>query len=118
VVGRSHWPILSLLCGLLLPGAGQAYNGKAIRAFFIAVIAAALATWTLAKGHIAVLPLSATVGWQILMAAMAFLTARGIARRGGRFAKGGLVWVFLQFWLVANLLLAVLIGLTMAGLLR
>ncbi len=104
--------------GLALPGAGQAYNGKVFRAFVVALVAAALACWIVAKQQFTPIQLGIFVGWQILMAITAWLTARGIVHRGGRFAKGGLLWVFLQGWLVASLGVAVMIGLTIAGVLR
>jgi hypothetical protein len=74
-----------------------------------------LAAW--AASHGSLLPAILAVGWHLLMVLFAWGAARAIVRHGGRMAKGGLIWVFLQFWLVANLTIAVLIWLTLKGVL-
>ena len=117
-IGRTHRPLLAVVSGLILPGAGQAYNGKVLRAFFVALIGVGLLAWSATYGTLLNLPLLLAIGWQVLMALLAWLAAKGIVNRGGRMAKGGLLWIFLQFWLVANLALAVLIGLTLKGVLQ
>lgn len=96
--GRPHSPTLALLFGVLIPGAGQAYNGRPIRGFFY-------------------LFLSILIFPYLLSLYGAVTDARRIVASGGRMGKGGLIWVFLQGWLYANVLLVVLIALTIAGVL-
>lgn len=117
-VGRTHRPVLAVVSGLILPGGGQAYNGKVLRAFFIALIGVALVAWSATYGTLLNLPLLLAIGWQVLMALLAWLAANRIVQHGGRMAKGGVLWIVLQLWLVANLTLAVLIGLTLKGVLQ
>ncbi len=97
--GRSHSPELALLFGLAIPGAGQAYNGCPFRAFFLLFASVLILPWLYSLYD-------------------AYSVARRMAREGGRFGRGGLVWVFLQAWLVCNVGLFALIGLTLLGVLR
>ncbi len=94
--GRRHSPGMALVAGLLIPGAGQAYNGRPIAGFFVCFLSILVLPWLVA-------------------AFTAFSGARRIAAAGGRFGRGGFVWVILQAWLVFNVALAVLLGLTIAG---
>ena len=97
--GRRHSPAVALACGLLIPGAGQAYNGRPIRGFFVLFLTPLVIPWLLGL-------------WG------AWSTAKRMRAEGGRFGIGGVVWVLLQAWLFCNVGLAVLIGLTIAGVLR
>lgn len=117
-VGRSHRPWMALLTGLALPGGGQAYNGRVFRAFLVALIAGVLVYFTMRHGALAIIPGGIAAAWHLAMAALAWVSARAIVGRGGRYGKGGLLWVFLQFWLVANFAVLVLIGLTLKGVLQ
>jgi TM2 domain-containing membrane protein YozV len=97
--GRPHSPAVALACGLLIPGAGQAYNGRPIRGFFVLFLTPLILPWLLSL-------------WG------AWSTASRMRAEGGRFGAGGFVWVVLQAWLAGNVALAVLIGLTIAGVVR
>src|SRR5438552_11697466 len=33
--GRGHYPLLALFVAILIPGAGQAYNGQPVKGFFL-----------------------------------------------------------------------------------
>lgn len=94
--GRSHSPALAFIFGLLIPGAGQAYNGRPIRGFFYLFFSVLIFPYFLSLYG-------------------AVTDARRIAAEGGRMGKGGLIWVFLQGWLYANVLLVVIIALTISG---
>lgn len=97
--GRPHSPGVALLCALLIPGAGQAYNGRPIRGFFVLFLTPLILPWLLSL-------------WG------AWSTAGRMRAEGGRFGAGGFLWVFLQLWLACNVGLATLIGLTIAGVVR
>ena len=97
--GRPHSPTVALLVAFIMPGAGQAYNGMPIRGLFLLFTTPLVLPWlySLYDAHV---------------------TARRIVAEGGRFGKGGYVWIFLQTWLVFNVSLMVLLGATMQGWLR
>ncbi len=95
-LGRSHSPFLAALAGFALPGAGQAYNGSPIRGLFVLVTTPLVLPW-------------------LLGSFFAHRRAAAMQREGGRFGKGGVIWILLHGWLVFNLLLAVVAGLTMWG---
>lgn len=97
--GRRHRPLVALLLSIVLPGGGQAYNGQPIKGFFLLFFS------------VLVLPYL----YGILDA---YLRARAMVRSGGRYGKGGWIWVFLQLWLAANVALMALIIVTMAGVIR
>lgn len=99
IPGRPHRPGLALLFAILIPGAGQAYNGRVKRAFFVPFLSPLILPW-----------LISVVG--------AWTNARRICAGGGRHGRGGPVWVALQAWHVANIALAVLLYLTMTGRLK
>jgi len=97
--GRPHSPAVALTCALLIPGAGQAYNGRPIRGFFVLFFTPLILPWLVSL-------------WG------AWATAGRMRAEGGRFGSGGFIWVFLQLWLACNVALATLIGLTIAGVVR
>ena len=98
VPGRPHSVLFALLVALIVPGAGQAYNGQPV------------------KGALLLLTSFLALPWFYSLLD-AWLRARRIRAEGGRYGKGGVVWVFLQTWLFANVVVAVLVGLTIAGVL-
>jgi len=97
--GRRHSPILALVVALLIPGAGQAYNGHPFRALLLFLTSVLVLPW-------------------IYSLTDAYLGARRIVREGGRFGRGGIAWVILQGWFVLDVALLALIVLTMRGVLR
>ena len=99
VAGRKHSATMALILALLIPGAGQAYNGRPVRGFFILFLSVLVLPWLLSI-------------WG------AYATAKRMCAEGGRYGKGGLTWVVLQVWLVLNVTAAVLIILTANGVLR
>lgn len=99
VAGRKHSATVALVLALLVPGAGQAYNGRPIRGFFILFLSVLVLPWLLSI-------------WG------AYATAKRMCAEGGRYGKGGFTWVVLQVWLVLNVTAAVLIILTANGVLR
>jgi hypothetical protein len=96
--GRAHHPAIALILALLIPGAGQAYNGQPIKGFFLLFFS------------VLILPL-------LYSLYDAYAGARKIVTTGGRWGRGGFVWVFLQAWLAVNVGLMTLIVLTIAGVL-
>ena len=97
--GRAHFPIVALLAGLVIPGAGQAYNGQPIKGFFLLLVSPL------------VLP-------QIYALWNAWTEAARIQKEGGRYGKGGFVWIALQGWLELNAVAACILILTIVGVLR
>lgn len=89
---------MALFFALLIPGAGQAYNGRPVKGFFLLFFSALVLPWLYSVYD-------------------AWADARRIARSGGRMGKGGLAWVFLQAWLAFNVGLLALIVLTISGVL-
>jgi len=98
-IGRRHWPWMALLVALLIPGAGQAYNGRPVKAFFLLFLSVLVLPWLYSLYD-------------------AWAGARGIVASGGRMGKGGFVWVFLQGWLAFNVALLVALVLTIKGVLQ
>jgi len=94
--GRYHSVFFATLLALLIPGAGQAYNGQPIKGAFLLATSALVLPWLLS-----------------------LFDARRVARRlvegGGRYRKGGLVWVVFHLWFTLNFAGLVLLGLTFAG---
>ena len=94
--GRAHSVFAATILALLVPGAGQAYNGQPLKGVFLLGTSVLVLPWLLS-----------------------LVDARRVARRlvqgGGRYRKGGLVWVFFHLWFALNLAGLVLIGLTVAG---
>lgn len=88
-----------MTAGLLIPGAGQAYNGSPIAGFFVLMTSVLVLPW-------------------LIGAATAYSRARRMVEQGGRFGKGGVTWIVLQAWLAMNVLLAAVLVLTMTGVLR
>jgi len=97
--GRRHSPGLAVICGLLVPGAGQAYNGQILKAFFLLLVSALVLPYLFSLYD-------------------AYATGQRIVQSGGRTGRGGLLWVFFQLWLVVNLTILTLIILTIVGVLR
>jgi TM2 domain-containing membrane protein YozV len=89
-------PLLALVLGLLLPGAGQAYNGQPIKGFFL------FFTSILAIPY-------------LFSLYDAYATAARIRAAGMSSGCAGFFWVFLQVWLAANTALLVVIVLTFMG---
>ncbi len=91
--GRTHSPVLAAILSLVFPGAGQAYNGQPVKAFFVLLLAALVVPWLLGI-------------WD------AHRTAARIDAEGGRTAGGGPWGVILHGWLTLDLALLVLVVLT------
>jgi hypothetical protein len=88
-----------LVFALLIPGAGQAYNGQPVTAFFLLFLSVLVLPWLYSLYD-------------------ARATASRVAAAGGRFGRGGVIWVLLQGWLAVNVGLLALIILTVGGVLR
>ena len=93
-----HSPGLALFFGLLLPGAGQAYNGRPWRGFLVLLASFLVVPWVVA-------------------AVMGMKEAQQLAATGERGGRGGGLWVFFHAWLVLNVAMAAANGLTIAGVL-
>jgi TM2 domain-containing membrane protein YozV len=107
------------LCSLVLPGAGQAYNGHAFKALFFflfspLVVLLVWSIWGVSKA-LFFTPLILFYIWNLIDA---YRCANKMVAEGGRYGTGGLVWVFLQGWMAFNVSLFVLIVLTIAGVLK
>jgi hypothetical protein len=87
---------VALVSGLLVPGAGQAYNGFPFRAFFLLIFSPLVIPW-------------------IYGVVDAHLSANKIVAAGGRVGLGGWPWIGLQIWLAVDFVLFLLIVLTMRG---
>ncbi len=96
---RPHSPAVALVAGVLVPGAGQAYNGQPARALLVLLSGLLLIPW-------------AWGAWN------AWSVARTLEAEGGRRGPGGPAWLMVQAWTAANLALFTLLGLTVAGWLR
>ncbi len=97
--GRHHSPAVAMAAGLLIPGAGQAYNGHPIAGFFVLMTSVLVLPW-------------------LIGAVAAYASAGRMAQQGGRSGMGGMIWIVLQAWLALNVALAVVLALTMTGVLR
>jgi TM2 domain-containing membrane protein YozV len=97
--GRRHNPGVAVAAAILIPGAGQAYNGQVLKA------------WVLLLGSLLIIPWFYSIF-------DALRTARAIAADGGRRGRGGPFWIVVQAWLVVNLVLLAVIGLTVSGVIR
>jgi TM2 domain-containing membrane protein YozV len=97
--GRRHNPGVAVAAAILIPGAGQAYNGQVLKA------------WVLLLGSLLIIPWFYSIF-------DALRTARAIAADGGRRGRGGPFWIVVQAWLVVNLVLLAVIGLTISGVIR
>src|SRR6185295_7941776 len=98
IPGRPHSPLVAAAAALL-PGAGQTYNGEPFKALAFLLFSPLVLPWI----------------WSIFDA---HRVACRIQSEGGRYGRGGFVWIFLQGWLVFNVTLIVLIILTLAGVLK
>lgn len=96
VPGRGHSPAIALIAALLVPGAGQAYNGQPVKGVFLLLLTPLVLPW-------------------IYSVIDAPLRARKIRAEGGRYGRGGCLWIVLQAWLFVNVALATVVGLTIAG---
>lgn len=94
--GRGHSPVIALLAALLVPGAGQSYNGQPVKGFFLLLLTPLVLPW-------------------IYAVIDAPLRAAKIRREGGRYGQGGCLWIVLHLWLFVNVALATVVGLTIAG---
>jgi hypothetical protein len=97
--GRAHFPPLALVSALAIPGAGQAYNGQPFKAVLFLLSSALVLPWL----------------WSVFDA---WRTSQRMADEGGRFGRGGFVWILLQGWLFLNVAAYVVVGLTCAGVLK
>lgn len=98
IPGRPHSPLVAATVALL-PGAGQTYNGEPFKALAFLLFSPLVLPWI----------------WSIFDA---HKVACRIQSEGGRYGRGGFIWIFLQLWLVFNVTLTVLIVLTLAGVLK
>lgn len=96
--GRAHYPMLALLSGIMIPGAGQAYNGQPIKGFFLLFFSVFIVPYFYSLYD-------------------AYATANKIVASGGRMGKGGLVWVWIQSWLAFNVILMAVVILSAWGVL-
>lgn len=96
---RPHSPSVALVAGVLVPGAGQAYNGQPAKALLVLLTAVLVIPW-------------AWGAWD------AWSVARTLEGGGGRRGRGGPAWLLVQAWTAANLALFTLLGLTVTGWLR
>jgi len=97
--GKEHTAGAALCLGIVLPGWGQAYNGQPWKALFYLLFTPLLVPW-------------------LLSLIDAYYVGRRIERQGGRYFRGGCLWVALHLWLVANLALLTLVALTVSGVLQ
>ena len=97
--GARHRPILALLLSLVVPGAGQAYNGQPIKGVFLFLTSVLVLPWLFALYD-------------------AHAVASRMAASGGRTGPGGLAWVPPHLWFVSNVALTILVVLTIAGVLQ
>jgi len=97
--GRPHSPGLALGAGILVPGAGQAYNGQPAKALLFLLSAVLVFPWA----------------WSVWDA---WTVAGRLDAAGGRRGRGGPAWLLVQAWTAANLALFTLLALTVAGKLR
>ncbi len=98
VPGRPHSPVVAFAAGLVIPGAGQAYNGHAFKALLFFFTSVLILPWI----------------WSLVDA---YGGAKKLAAEGGRYGRGGFLWIFIQAWLALNVSMFVLIVLTLAGVL-
>jgi hypothetical protein len=93
-----HYPTLALLLGILLPGAGQAYNGQPVKGFFLFFASVLVFPYFLSL-------------WD------AYATGSRIRASGQSSGCSGFFWVFLQLWLAVNMAVLVVLVLTVLGVL-
>jgi TM2 domain-containing membrane protein YozV len=95
---RKHSPLVALVSGIVVPGAGQSYNGKPFFGFLLLIFSPLLVPWV--YGFVE-----------------AHQGARKIEAAGGRIGRGGWPWVGLHAWLALDFALFIMIVLTMRGVL-
>jgi len=93
-----HSPFLALLLGLVIPGAGQSYNGQPVKGFFLLFFSFLILPYFYSLYD-------------------AFSTASKLKAHGVSTGCSGFLWVLLQAWLVFNVALFIAIGLTFSGVL-
>jgi len=98
LAGSPHHPGLALTLGILLPGAGQAYNGQPMKAAFLALVSALVLPWVYSLYD-------------------AWSRAGRIRSSGGRQGSGGWGWVIMHLWFLVVAALLTLIVLTLLGVL-
>lgn len=96
--GRRHGTGLALAAGIVIPGAGQAYNGQPWKGLLILLFSPLIVPYLFGIYD-------------------AHRVARRIAGAGGRPGRGGPAWIVLQGWLAVNLLLLGVLVLTLTGVL-
>lgn len=96
VPGRAHSPSIAFLAALMIPGAGQSYNGQPVKGFFLLFLAPLVLPW-------------------IYAVIDAPLRAARIRREGGRVGAGGCLWVVLHAWLFVNVAVFAVVALTVGG---
>ena len=93
-----HHPGLAAAAAVLIPGAGQAYNGQFFKGLAILIFSPLLLPYALGI-------------WD------AHHQASLKTRAGGRTGRGGIAWILIQAMLAANVLLLTLIVLSLTGVL-
>jgi hypothetical protein len=97
--GRAHFPPLAVVSALAIPGAGQAYNGQPFKGMLFLFLSPLVLPWLFSVFD-------------------AWATSRRMVDEGGRFGRGGFLWILLQGWLFLNVAVYGVVALTCAGVIK